>query len=216
MEIRKKLKLPAYTKLEEIFNSVTHGLGVIALLVGGIFLFKVSTDMKSLVCYVIYVVTSFSSYCISAVYHALPLKKVKYLFRKFDHCSIFLFIAGTYTPVSLLLIKGKSGVLVLTAVWIIAVLGIVLNLIDVNKFAKLSLVSYLTMGWISVFTIKPLLDNLSVFQLAMLFAGGIAYTIGAVIYVLGKKIKYMHSVWHLFVLLGSVFHFILVYSSSLV
>jgi hemolysin III len=124
-----------------------------------------------------------------------------------------LFIAGTYTPISLLLINGLSGVLILTAVWLIAIMGIILNLIDVNKFAKLSLASYLTMGWLIMVTIKPLLTNLSDFQLLMLFGGGFFYTVGSLIYVLGKKIKYMHSVWHVFVLIASVFHFVLVYST---
>jgi hemolysin III len=214
--LRKKFKLPSYTKLEEIFNAITHGVGIVAFIVGAILLFRISrVNAKFLICYSIYIFTSFLSYTVSTIYHALPLKKIKTMFRKLDHCAIFLFIAGTYTPISLLLINGTSGPIILTVVWVIAVLGVILNLIDVNKFARLSLISYLAMGWLTVVTIKPLLERLSFLQIMMLFAGGLAYTIGAGIYLLGKKIKFMHAVWHLFVLAGSVFHFILVYSSSL-
>ncbi|MDR1254232.1 MAG: hemolysin III family protein [Oscillospiraceae bacterium] len=214
--VRKDLKLPSYTKSEEIFNAISHGVGIIASVICAFFLFKVSPfNIHFLLCYSIYAITFFLLYSVSTIYHALPLKKIKSIFRKFDHCSIFLFIAGTYTPICMLLIKGKSGPIILIAAWIIAALGVSLNLIDVNKFAKLSLISYLTMGWLVVITFKPLIERLSRFQLLMLFGGGLAYTIGALIYVIGKKVKFMHSIWHIFVLIGSIFHFILVYSSSM-
>ena len=118
-----------------------------------------------------------------------------------------MLIAGTYTPICATLLKNNFAFLILTAVWILAIVGIVFNAIDVNKFSKFSLTCYILMGWSIVFIARPAIEALSHAQLIYLLIGGLFYTIGAIIYVLGKKIKYMHSIWHLFVLAGSIFQF---------
>ncbi|MDR0404626.1 MAG: hemolysin III family protein [Oscillospiraceae bacterium] len=206
--------MPIYTRGEEILNAATHGAGLLASIVGAIFLIIASFKSASpLFCCVVYVVTLFLLYTSSTIYHILsPFRKIKLLFRKIDHCSIFLFIAGSYTPISILLIKGLVAVCFVVVVWLTAILGVILNLFSVNRFAKLSLMLYIAMGWVAILLIGPIVENSSGFQTMMLLSGGIAYTVGAVVYVLGKKIKYMHSVWHLFVLLGSILHFLLIYS----
>lgn len=201
--------LPNYTQGEEIFNAVTHGLGVIFSLVAWLFLiFNYPRNIKNVFAFSAYGATLFILYTISTLYHSLKVSKIKSNFRKLDHCSIFLLIAGTYTPICMLLIKGTASMIVLISVWIAASIGIALNLVDVNKFSKLSLACYIFMGWSIIFMTKPALIYMSFRQLRLLLVGGVFYTAGAVIYVLGKKVKYMHSIWHLFVLAGSACHFI--------
>lgn len=213
MELRKdllckKFNLPTYTLTEELLNAITHGIGSLLSVFGAIVLIqKYKYDVKSLVFMMIYCFTLFLLYTISTLYHSLKKGKAKAIFRKFDHCSIFLLIAGTYTPICATLLKNNFAFLILTAVWILAIVGIVFNAIDVNKFSKFSLTCYILMGWSIVFIARPTIETLSHAQLIYLLIGGLFYTIGAIIYVLGKKIKYMHSIWHLFVLAGSIFHF---------
>ncbi|MDR1467101.1 MAG: hemolysin III family protein [Oscillospiraceae bacterium] len=212
-----KKDMPVYTKGEEIFNVITHGTGVLAFIVGAVFLIIASLQSALLLfCSIVYTTTSFLLYATSTIYHVLPpVKKIKSIFRKLDHCSIFLFIAGSYMPISMLLVKGRVAIYLAIIIWLTAILGVVLNLLSVNRFSKFSLALYIIMGWASIFLVKRIFENSSSFQIIMLITGGIVYTLGAVIYVLGKKIKYMHSVWHLFVLIGSVLHFLLVYSLCL-
>lgn len=131
--------------------------------------------------------------------------------RVLDHCTIFLLIAGTYTPFTLVTLRQGAGWPLFGIIWGAAVFGIVLNAIDVERFEKLSMVCYLAMGWAIVFTIRPLLHAISAEGIKLLIAGGIAYTVGAVIYAKGSKIKYMHSIWHFFVLAGSILHFFTIY-----
>lgn len=207
-----KLKsiLPQYTIGEEIFNSVSHGIGIIFSLTALLLLLILKPKtLQNSICYSVYGATLIILYTISTLYHALKVNNAKRIFRKLDHCSIFLLIAGTYTPISVLLIKGQIGLILLISVWSTAILGVVLNAIDVNKFSKFSLACYIIMGWAVIFAVKPLISSLSQKQLIWLFAGGISYTVGAIIYVIGKKIKYMHSIWHLFVLAGSICHFMI-------
>lgn len=205
-----KLNLPKYTVGEEIFNAVSHGIGAILGIVALVLLIVIyPKNFKNIFCFSIYGSALIVLYTISAVYHALKISNAKKIFRKLDHCSIFLLIAGTYTPICALLIKGITGVALLASVWGAAILGIILNAIDVNKFSKFSLGCYILMGWAAIFAVKPLINNMSARQLFWLFSGGISYTLGAVIYVIGKKKKYMHSVWHLFVLAGSILHFMI-------
>jgi hemolysin III len=209
----KRLGLPYYTIGEELFSVVTHGIGAVISVVGFIFLSFLSFDNKVLMwCSLTYFLTSFLLYVTSTIYHCLPVKKIKKFFRKLDHCSIFLFIAGTYTPVGILLIGGQTGVTTLIIVWSVAFLGVIFNLIDTNRFAKFSLVTYIALGWGTIFSVEHIIKNSSLFELIMLFGGGVVYTVGTIIYVLGKKIRYMHSIWHLFVLAASILHFFLIYS----
>lgn len=201
--------LPSYTISEEIINAITHGVGVILSIFALIFLvINYPKNFKSMFAISVYSGTLLLLYTISTLYHALKVSKAKSFFRKLDHCSIFLLIAGTYTPLCMIYINGIMSTIILCLVWIVAIVGIVLNAIDVNKFSKLSLGCYIFMGWSIVFIAKPTLQFLSHQQLIWLLTGGIFYTIGSIIYVVGKKVKYMHSVWHLFVLAGSICHFL--------
>jgi hemolysin III len=196
-----------YTFGEEVANSITHGVGtLLGVLMFVLFFRNYPVTFANVFCFSVYGVSLIVLYLVSAIYHALKVNGAKMVFRKLDHCSIFLLIAGTYTPISVLLIRGKLGVIVLSCIWSLAILGIVLNSISVEKFAKFSFFCYLGMGWAAVTILQPLIRNLTKHQLFCFFSGGIAYTVGAVIYLLGKKVRYMHSVWHLFVLTGSTAH----------
>ncbi|MDR1628407.1 MAG: hemolysin III family protein [Oscillospiraceae bacterium] len=208
-----KLDLPFYTATEEILNSITHGLGVILSIIAFILFIKDFTgDNIKLTCGLIYSFALLILYSVSTIYHGLKINLSKKVFRILDHCSIFLLIAGTYTPIAIISIGGAWGIIIISAVWSVAILGIILNIIDLKKFAKFSMTCYITMGWAALIAIKPILNNFSNNQVWVFFIGGILYTIGAIIYGKGKNIKYAHFIWHLFVLVGSIFHFILIYS----
>lgn len=208
-----KFDLPFYTLSEEILNSVTHGLGIVLSIISFVlFIRNFTGDNVKLTCNIIYSSTLLILYSVSTIYHGLKINLSKKIFRVLDHCSIFLLIAGTYTPIAITSIGGAFGTIIISIIWTTAILGIILNIIDLKKFAKFSMICYISMGWTALVAIKPILNNFSMNQVWMLFIGGVMYTIGAVIYSKGKKIKYMHSIWHLFVLAGSIFHFILVYS----
>ncbi len=207
-----KLGLPCYTLAEEIMNAITHGLGVIFSLVALVFLILKNTNNAWNIVYVsIYGASMLVLYLISTLYHALKPCVAKTVFRKLDHCCIFLLIAGTYTPLCAIYIKSRFSLVVLVAVWVTATIGIVLNAIDVNKFSKLSLACYIVMGWSVIFIIKPVAQSLDKVQMNYLIAGGTVYTVGAILYVIGKKVRYIHSIWHLFVLAGSILHFFVIY-----
>lgn len=210
-ERQRELGLPCYTLSEEIVNAITHGLGVIFAIISTISLIQISPkNLYSLLCVCIYEGTILLLYTISTLYHALGLCKAKKVFRVLDHCSIFLSIAGTYTPICFFKL-GKIGIILLFSIWLIASIGVILNSINLKKHAKFSLICYIVMGWAVMFTIKPLVESITTHQLYLLVAGGIAYTLGILFYVFGKKIKYFHSLWHIFVLCGSVFHFFTIY-----
>lgn len=202
--------LPSYGFLEEVLNYVTHGAGVIFSVFAFIFLLiRSPKNPRNIISLLIYSSTLFILYLGSTLYHVVKTSKLKSNLRKFDHCSIFLLIAGTYTPICAIYLNSFESNIVLAAVWVAAIVGMILNMIDVNKFSKISLFLYIFMGWSVLFISKSAMKLLSKSQLIWLLVGGILYTLGAVIYVIGKKIKYMHSVWHLFVLAGSVCHFMI-------
>lgn len=208
----KNFGLPSYTPFEEIMNAVTHGLGIIFSLVAiPILLTRYPHSLENILFISIYGLTLFCLYTVSTLYHSLKAGKAKSIFRKLDHCSIFFLIAGTYTPLCTLCIKEPIALAVLAGVWITAIIGIILNAIDVNRFSKFSLACYIIMGWSVVFIAKPVMRSLTSYQLTMLLTGGIFYTVGAALYVVGKKTRYIHSIWHIFVLVGSVCHFLILY-----
>jgi hemolysin III len=204
--------LPSYTHAEEMMNAITHGLGIIFAVAAIIMLLaKYPHNFENMFSIIVYGTTLFILYAVSTLYHSLKTGKAKAVFRKLDHCSIFLLIAGTYTPLCTLCIKEPIALVVLACVWITAIVGIILNSIDVNKFSKFSLACYIIMGWSVVFIAKPVMQDLTQRQLNLLLLGGIFYTVGAALYVVGKKKRYIHSVWHIFVLAGSVCHFMILY-----
>lgn len=206
-------KIKQYTMGEEIFNSVTHGVGSLLAIIGTTVLVTLAaafTDAATVCIMLVYGISLIVLYTMSTLYHAFPFAGVKTFFRILDHSSIYLLIAGTYTPFTLILLRGtQTGVIICAVVWIAALLGIVLNAISVEKFKKLSMILYVAMGWAVVFAVGDIVAALPPAGLWLLVLGGISYTGGIVFYV-QKKIKYMHSVWHLFVLLGSVLHYIVV------
>ncbi len=210
LQSHKKLNLPEYTKAEEIMNSVTHGIGVIFSLLAYPSLSKKYSG-NCLFYIAVYCATLFILYSVSTIYHALKPGKLKGIFRKLDHCSIFLLIAGTYTPLCTIYIRKPVAINILIGIWITALAGIIINAIDVNKFSKISLACYIIMGWSVIFIAKPAFESLDSLQTLYLITGGIFYTLGAILYVMGKKMRYMHSVWHVFVLAGSVFHFMMMW-----
>ena len=154
----------------------------------------------------IYSVTLMFLYLSSTLYHSLTPKKAKNLFRKFDHCSIFLLIAGTYTPFTLVTLKGAFGWTIFGIIWGFTVLGVTLNAISIEKFKRFSMVCYIAMGWLIIIAIKPMAVAIGFNAMLLLVLGGVAYTIGAIFYKM-KNVLYMHGVWHLFVLAGSILQY---------
>lgn len=200
-----------YTIGEEIFNSVSHGIGAglsIAALVISVVAAVLSGDSIAVLSACIYGTTLIIMYLFSTLYHAIQHERAKKILRIFDHSSIFLLIAGTYTPYTLVTLRNsKWGITLFTIIWSAALIGVVLNSINVQKFRFVSYFLYLLMGWAVVFAMKPLTENLALPGLVLLVAGGVVYTGGIVFFSL-KKFKFMHSIWHLFVLGGSVLHFL--------
>lgn len=206
--------LPKYTKGEEIFNMTSHivggVLGIVALVLCVVFA-AVHGNGYGVVSGAIYGVTMVILYTMSSIYHGLnPKRKAKKVFQVLDHCSIYLLIAGSYTPFALCILREYSTALgwtIFGVIWFVAILGIILNSIDIKKFRVFSMICYLVMGWCIVFKINLLPELLGTAGFVLLLLGGLAYTIGAILYGLGKKHKYMHSVFHLFILLGSLLQF---------
>ncbi|GLC30091.1 PAQR family membrane homeostasis protein TrhA [Clostridium omnivorum] len=203
-----------YTKGEEIANAVTHGIGT-ALAIAALVLLIVFSAVKGtawhVVSFTIFGSTLVILYLESTLYHSLTNKKAKRLFRKFDHMSIYLLIAGTYTPFCLTVLRGPLGWTIFGIVWGCAVIGIVIKAFLVGKKDRLSTVLYIVMGWLIIGTIRRLYLTMPFSGILFLVIGGVLYTVGAVIYS-KDKIMFNHGIWHLFVIGGSVCHFFSVMS----
>ncbi|KON69663.1 hemolysin D [Peribacillus butanolivorans] len=198
-----------YTKKEEVVNAITHGVGVLLSIAALVFLIIFSVQKGSawhVVISVIYGVSMLLLYVSSTLVHSFPEGKTKDLFEIFDHSAIYLFIAGTYTPIMLLVIQGTLGWTLLGIVWGVAVIGVVFKAFFVKKFLFLSTILYIAMGWLIVIAWGPLSAAMPSAGIQLLVAGGLLYTFGAVFYV-WRGFPYHHAVWHLFVLAGSVAHF---------
>ena len=206
--MKKNLK-NRYTLGEEIFNSISHGAGTL-LAIGGtavlIVLSAIYSTPWAVVSSAIYGASLIILYTMSTLYHAITNNTAKKFFRIMDHNTIFFLIAGTYTPITLAIMGGALGWVLFGIVWGAAAVGIVFNSIDLEKFSKPSIVCYVLMGWVVIFAIKPLIEATSTVFLIFLLLGGIFYTLGIIFYAI-KKIKYFHSVWHLFTVAGSMFHY---------
>lgn len=205
-----KIEIPAYSLGEEITNAIVHGVGAllsVAALVLCVVFSAIHGNAYAVVSSCIYGSTLIILYTMSCLYHSLKVNRAKKVFRIIDHCSIFLLIAGTYTPYSLVTLNGWLGWLVFGIIWGCAIIGIILNAIDLKKYKVISMILYIAMGWAIIFAFKPLIRALPVGGFYLLLAGGIIYTVGAIFYGIGRKYKYMHSVWHFFVLAGSILHF---------
>jgi hemolysin III len=194
-------------KGEEIANAVTHGVGAALAAAGTIVMLVFAAEKSDLVRIVSVSIYGFSMiflYMMSTLYHAITNFKAKRIFQKLDHCSIFVLIVGSYAPVCLSLLGGTLGWTLFAVNVFCGVAGIVANAISVSKWHKVSLVLYLIMGWSVVIAVKPLIQLIALDGFALLLAGGLLYSIGVIFYKM-KKPRFMHSVWHLFVLGGSTF-----------
>ncbi|GMA99048.1 hemolysin III family protein [Pelosinus sp. IPA-1] len=199
--------------MEEVMNAVTHGIGTL-LAVAGLVLLTVFAYLNGsvwhIVSFSIYGTTLVLLYLASTLYHSFTNERVKRIFKILDHSAIYLLIAGTYTPFTLVPLHGVLGWTVFSLVWGLAVIGIVLKVFFAGRYKVLSTLCYLGMGWFIVFAIKPLLATVPEFGMIWLFAGGLFYTLGSAFY-LWKRLPYNHAIWHLFVLAGSISHFIAVF-----
>ena len=202
-----------YSQKEEKINVISHaigiGFGVIALL---LLLIKgfLENDLLKNISYTVFAVSMILLYTASTLYHNSKKEDQRKYLKVFDHASIFVLIAGTYTPFSLITLEGETGWIIFGVVLSIGLFGISIKLFFTGRFKIVSTILYVFMGWVIIFAIKPLINNLSSEGLFWLFAGGVAYTIGAVLYSI-KKIPYNHAIFHILVLLGTICHFVAVY-----
>jgi hemolysin III len=203
-----KLINDLYTLGEEVFNSVSHGVAALLAVLGLVLVIVFAViygDAWVVTGVSIYGATLFLLFLMSTLYHSINVKSAKKIFRKLDHSAIFLLIAGTYTPFCLVTLRGAWGWTIFGLVWGSAIIGVILNSINVKKYAKFSIICYVASGWSVIIAIYPLINSLHPVGLALLASGGVAYTFGITFYKLKKK--YMHGVWHLFVLSGSVLQY---------
>lgn len=197
----------------ERFNSITHLIGALAALVGGPWLVVAAAwqgDARKVVGFAIYATTLLFMYTSSVLYHSLgdPLKR---LFRKLDHLSIYLLIAGTYTPLTLITLGGGWGWSLFGVIWGLTLLGFVLEFLSHNPRRAFALPIYLLMGWLALLPLGPLVRALHWSGFAWLLAGGLFYTVGTLFYLFDHKVRHFHGIWHLFVLAGSLCHYLLMY-----
>lgn len=205
-------QIKTYRKLtvkEEIFNSITHGVGVLLSIAALVILVVLAVGKGNtwhVVSFSIYGSTMVLLYLASTLYHSFTAEKVKNLFARFDHAAIFLLIAGTYTPFLLTALRGTFGWVLFGIIWGVAVIGVVIRSIYLTRFRKLMVAIYLIMGWMFVVAVGPMIKNLPLTSLIFLLLGGIFYSVGVIFYV-KRNLKYGHGIWHLFVLAGSIMHF---------
>ena len=205
-------QLPDYTKGEEIFNMVSHivggGLGVIVL-VACIVVSALRHSVVGIISGSVFGVSMITLYTMSSIYHGLRTNLSKKVFQVIDHCTIFFLIAGTYTPITLCALARENPVAAYVTfgiVWGFSVLGIVLNAIDLSKYKLFSMICYVGTGWGIIFSVVPAWHALTPAGFILLLLGGVFYTGGVLFYQFGKKVRYFHSVFHLFVLVGSILH----------
>ena len=208
---RKVLQLPRYSVREEIFNGITHGIGAIGAVAALLILVNRASGREETASVGIFSGSMILLYLISCLYHSLKVGRAKKVFQVLDHCTIYLLIAGTYTPITLLAFSHPKGVILCAVTWSVAAIGILMNAIDMRRFRIASMVCYLCLGWMVLLFLPDILTSCTSYELLMLFLGGICYTLGAVLFGLGTKIPYMHGVFHLFCIAGSIFHFLMIY-----
>ena len=203
---------PRYAFGDELASSIVHGIGIV-LSIGGLAALVALSAMhggaRDVVASAVYGATLVLLYTASTLYHAVPVARAKPVLRTLDHIAIYLLIAGTYTPFTLIALPGRWGWSLFAAVWTLAALGSVLEFGALKRFRKLSVLLYIGMGWIGMIAFKPLMAHLQTGGMLLLVAGGLAYTLGVPFY-LWRRMPYHHSVWHAFVLAGSVLHYLAV------
>ena len=208
-----KTQLPDYTRGEEICNTVTHVIGAI-FAVAAIPLLVVMAAMHrnpwAVVTGAVYGATLLVMFTVSGIYHGLPAGNAKRVMRIIDHCDIYFLIAGTYTPILLVGIRPLNPALawsIFGVEWALTAIAVTLNAIDLKRFEKVSMVCYIGMGWCIVAVLKLAVEALGKTGFLLILLGGIAYTFGAVLYAVGKRVRYVHSVFHVFVLIGAMLQF---------
>ncbi|BFM09544.1 PAQR family membrane homeostasis protein TrhA [Halioxenophilus aromaticivorans] len=203
--------------VEELINAISHGVGALVSISAVTLLIamaSVHTDAWTIVAVSIYGGSLFLLYLASTLYHSIPFKKAKNIFRLLDHCAIYLLIAGTYTPFLLVSIRGVWGWAVFSVIWVLAAVGITLKIIAPNKMHALHVVNYIVMGWVGVLVAPVLMQALSTTTINLVIAGGIVYTVGVIFYAL-SRLPFAHSIWHFFVLGGSCCHYIAIYNDMI-
>ncbi len=209
--------LPSYTKTEEFLNSFSHALGVVFGIFVLISCIGASSNTAALIGSTVYGVSIILLYAMSSIYHGLNPSNLfaKQVLRVADHCTIFVLIAGTYTPVILNAIYPYAplkALIILGCIWAAAIVGMIFTAIDLQKYSKFSMVCYIALGWFALFLIPSIMSSAGTAGLILLVSGGISYTIGAVLYGIGKKKRYMHFVFHLFVIIGTVLHYLCIFN----
>lgn len=205
------------TFAEEMVNALTHGVGALMAVAAATLLITLASldgDPWKIVSVSIYGGCLFLLYAASALYHGIQHVKAKTLLNIFDHCSIYLLIAGTYTPFLLVTIRGPWGWGLFGVVWTFAAVGIVLKIVKSRKYETAHLLNYLVMGWLMVLAYDELLAQSSEFVVNMIVAGGISYSVGVIFFIM-DRVPFMHAIWHLFVLVGSTCHYIAVFADLL-
>lgn len=203
-----KIELPNYSIGEELINSISHGIGVLFGIAALVLSIVYSNEPIKIISVSLYGITLIILYLVSCLYHSFSsINKAKKIFRILDHDCIYLLILGTNIPYLLISVGGIKGWILFGILLFLTITGIILNSINLEKYKNISLISYILMGWIILLSFKKLYLTIGYEGLLLLILGGILYTIGVIFYKLGKKIKYMHSVFHLFVLAGSMLHF---------
>ncbi|WBL21337.1 PAQR family membrane homeostasis protein TrhA [Zunongwangia sp. HRR-M8] len=211
--MRDRDRIKYYTKSEERVNIISHALGLLLSILGSILLIIKSAELGGTILKISFWIFGCSMiilYTASTLYHSVRERKLRYKLNILDHASIYILIAGTYTPFALVTLRGTIGWIIFGVIWGLAVTGVILKFFFTGKFQTLSTIMYVAMGWIIVFAVKPLLDNLSGDGLFWLFAGGISYTAGAIIFSI-DRLKFNHAIFHLFVLFGTFCHFWAIY-----
>ena len=207
-----RISIPHYSLSEELISSISHGvgalLGVAALVLG---LIKAGGDAWKIVSMSVFGFSLIFLYTMSTLYHALKVNRAKRVFRVIDHCSIFLLIAGTYTPYTLVSLRDTVGWYLFGAIWAAAIVGITLNAVNLKRYAITSVICYLVMGWVVVLAYGQMAAAMEPLGISLLIWGGVAYTVGAILYAIGSRRKYFHSIFHFFCLAGSLLHFFSIY-----
>ncbi len=202
-----------YPPIEERLNIGSHALGMLLAIVGLVVLIAKGMSASSwvpILAYAVYGISMVLLFAASTCYHSTKVPAIRSRMRVLDHAAIYVLIAGTYTPLMLLVMPGGLGYGILITAWTMALVGIVIKIFYTGRFEVLSTILYIAMGWAIVFAIKPLATNLTTAALGWLLFGGVAYTIGAMLYAI-KKIPFNHAIFHVFVLVGSICHFITIY-----
>jgi hemolysin III len=207
------MKRRLQTNTEEWFNTISHGIAALASTLGFVLLVMLGNSSElsfTLFSAIVFGVSLVLLYTFSTIYHGARNEKTKKVFQILDHCGIYLLIAGTYTPVLLVSIGGTTGWVIFGVQWTIAFIGLVIKIFYTGKFDLISTLMYAVMGWMIVIRWQDLVDAIPSAALTLLLAGGISYTVGIVFYLIDTRIKFSHFIWHLFVMAGSLFHFIMI------